>query len=437
MVCRFTGRVWGSVTVVSLAISLVACATGGSEQTPTADAAGGPDGASAAVDAGTVDQVGEPDASVPDAAIPPSAVVSLSPGVLAIARGGAGMLTVTLDQPAVAGGAVVLLESDDPGGSTFSIPSQVTVPEGEIQASFAVSSVAVGGPFDVRATFGASVQTSSVLVVPALVSVGPQTSSDVLFGTTATFVVTFEENVQTAVSVDLTTTGAGLITIPGTVTIPANASSATFPVTGAALGGPVTINASIGSVTVSTSARVVGLFLSEILYDVTGADTMKEWIELYNASPLGIDVTGFRVQVANTMGPYADAMVLSGIVPVGGCVVVGGPLVGSAASNHTPEGFVYFVSADFDPDLGNAGSATGDPGDGLNLVTGSGDVIDNVVYGRNNNDGITDENGLAPTATDVGDAPASQTIERTSPGLGGAWVIQPVPTPADCTPISM
>jgi hypothetical protein len=347
------------------------------------------------------------------------------------------MLTVTLDQPALAGGAVVQLESDDPGGTTFTIPSQVTIPEGEIEASFAVSSVAVGGPFDVRATFGTSVQTSSVLVVPALISVGPQASGDVVYGTTGTFIVTLEANAQTAVDVDLSTTGGGPVTIPNTVTIPANSSSATFPVTGAALGGPATINASIGSVTVSTSARVVGLYFSEILYDVTGTDTMKEWIELYNASPLGIDVTGFRVQVANTMGPYGDAMVLSGIVPVGGCVVVGGPLVGAAASNHTPEGFVYFVSADFSPDLGNAGSATGDPGDGLNLVTTSGNVIDNVLYGRNNNDAITDENGVAPVVTDVGDAPASQTIERTSPGLGGPWAIQPVPTPADCTPISM
>jgi hypothetical protein len=186
---------------------------------------------------------------------------------------------------------------------------------------------------------------------------------------------------------------------------------------------------------VSTTARVVGLYLSEILYDVTGADDMKEWVELYNAAPVAIDVTGMRIQIANTSGPYDDVLTLSGVVPIDGCVTVGGPLVGAAASNFTSDAFVYFVAGDFATDLGNAGSAMGDPGDGINLVTAAGDVVDNVVYGRNNNDLITDENGVAPAVTDVDDAPAAQSIERTAPGLAGPWVIQVVPNPDVCAAI--
>jgi hypothetical protein len=410
------------------------CATAQSDDMPQIDAPGpGPDAPIEDIDAALPD---DPDARPPDAGIPPTEVVSLSPGTLAISRGAAAMLTVTLDRAALPGGAVVTLESDDPGGTTFTIPTSVTVPAGQSAASFMVTSVAVGGPFDVRASFGSSIQAASVVVVPALLSVGPMGSSDITVGTSSTYVVSLEAASAAPVIVTLSTMPTGIASVPATVTIPMGGATASFPVSGTDLGGPVLVRATVGTATVESTARVLGLYMSEVLYDTAGADTGWEWIELYNASGVDIDVTGFKVQpgVAAVDG-YVDALTLAGMVGPGQCVVVGGPNVG--ATNFTPATFVYFVAGDFSTDLGNAGSASGDPGDGLQIITAAGDIIDNVIYGRNNNDMFTDEDGSPSTAPAVGDAPAGQSIERTGPGLAGPWSIQVTPNPGDCVAISM
>jgi len=109
----------------------------------------------------------------------------------------------------------------------------------------------------------------------------------------------------------------------------------------------------------------------------------------------------------------------------GACVVVGGP-------DTNGLDFTYFVEQDFDPDIGNAGSSGSDPADGLQIVDLDGHVLDNVIYGRNNGSGITDEDGETP-APDVGDAAPDKTIERNS-SLG--WVVDVTPNPEDCAAIS-
>lgn len=409
------------------------CATGASGTTP------GDDDAQTGDDASPGDDGSAPtsDAGPPDAQLAPSAISMLTPSSLVLPRGASAAVTVELDQPALGGGAVVLLASpDDPGGAVVAIPTQVTVPAGQSSASFTVMAMGQGGPIDIHATFEASEVTSSVQVVPALVSLTPG-NADVVVGTTVTYTVTLEGPAAALVVVNLSSSSTAVATTPPTVPIPMGASSATFGVTGVALGGPVAVTAAIGPASVSASARVVGLYLSEALYDVSGTDTTKEWVELWNGAPVAIDITGMKLGVANTAGAYVDALTLAGSVAPGQCIVVGGPLVGAAASNFTPEGFAYFVTGDFNPDLGNAGSVAADPGDGLSLVTATGDVVDNVLYGRNNNDLITDENGAAPGMCDVTDVATGHSIERTAPGLAGPWVDQVAPTPGNCTPVSL
>ncbi len=417
-------------TLVALAVT-AGCASGAADDVPTIDAAPGADDAPS-FDAEPI----VPDADPPDAGLPPSAVVSLAPGTLAITRGADGTLTVTLDREALVGGQVVTLESDDPGGAVFTIPASVTVPAGEISASFMVSSVAVGGPVDVRASLGASVQAASVVVVPALIGVGPTGSSDITIGTSGTYAVTLEAASTAPVTVSLMTSPPGIADVPPTVTIPMGGAQASFPVTGTALGGPVLLTATVGTASVQSTARVLGLYMSEVLYDVAGGDTTWEWIELYNASPVAIDVAGMKVRTAvSSIDGYVDTLTLAGSIPSGNCAVVGGPMVGP--TNFTSATFVFFFAGDFSTDLGNAGSAAGDPGDGLSIVTAGGDVIDNVIYGRNNNDMFTDENGVGTTPPAVGDAPSGQSIERTGPGLEGPWIIQVAPNPGDCTAVAM
>lgn len=414
-------------------VILVGCATGGGEEPPRIDAPVGTADAATEDGAGAIDATpGTPDAAAPpDAQPPPSAVVSLTPASVIVPRTQQAELTVTIDRPAHAGGAVVTVVSDDP--AVAGVPASVTIPAGAISATFLVSGDAAGGPVTVRAQFLASEETASVRVIPAVVSVAPVTSSDIVLGTTVSYAVTLEAPTPVMAALPVSTAAPGIVSVPASVNVPAGATSGNFGVGGVGLGGPATITAGGATAT----ARVVGLWFSEVFYDpastaMTTSDSMREWVELYNGTTVPIDTTGMQILVANSASGYNDALTLAGTVPAGGCATVGGPLVGADAANYTPDGFVYLFAGDFTPDLGNAGSAASDPGDGLSLATAAGEVIDNVLYGRNNNDMIADELGAA-SAMDVGDAPSGQSIERTTLTT---WAIQVAPTPGDCTPIA-
>jgi hypothetical protein len=416
---------------VAGACALGACATGG-EGDP--DGAAGPD-APPAIDAPPGAADGGPDG----AGGMPTAIVEVSPQVVTLARGATAEVTVTLDAPAAAGGAEVTLDApSDPGMAVVGFPPALTIPEGAAEASFTVTAIGAGGPLDVRASFRGTVDWSSVRVIPALVSLSPP-ATDVVAGATVTYTVMLEGPVDATAAIALESSAPAVLSVPASVNVGGGASSATFGATASAtLGGPITIAASVGiGGGVTATARVVGVYMSEVFYDVSGTDDMKEWIELWNGAPVAIDLAGMRVQVDNNGSGYDDVLTLAGTLTPGQCAVLGGPMSGAAAMNFTPDGFVYLVAGDFSTDLGNAGSATGDPGDGLSLVTASGAVVDNVIYGRDNADLILDENGVAPAAPDVGDAPAAQSIERTAPGLAGPWTIQIAPNPGNCTPVSM
>jgi hypothetical protein len=304
----------------------------------------------------------------------------------------------------------------------------VLVPPGETSVVFDVGGVVDGGPFTIDASVGGGEpMTISARVVPALASFTPG-SADVTVGSAGAYTLTLDGAAPVPLVVTLTSSAAAIATAPATVTIPQGATSVNVAVSGAGLGGPAMISASVGGGQVTAAARVLGLYLSEVLFDVTSTDTGKEWVELYNASTVAIDVTGMRLRSANGTGGYVDALTLAGTVPAGGCVVVGGPMdsVGITAAQ-------YFQAVDFSPDLGNASSGAAD---GLSLVTATGAIVDNVLYGSSNADKLTDENGVDPTNADVGIAPANQTVERTAPGLAGPWQIQATPSPGNCTPIA-
>ncbi len=165
-----------------------------------------------------------------------------------------------------------------------------------------------------------------------------------------------------------------------------------------------------------------GLLLSEVLYDVPSGDDGFEWIELYHSGTETIDLAQFSLGWGGTT--YSNSAQLSGTIVPGEVFVVGGP--SSDASNANP---TYDLVLNFSSDLQNSGS----PGDGIALynlpeasVTGSTVPIDAVIYGPNNNSGLIDETGSA-NPPEVGDAPESQSIERTD--LAGSWQIQSSPTP--------
>jgi hypothetical protein len=156
---------------------------------------------------------------------------SLTFSPASVLPGGACSGTVTLNLPAPAGGWLVNLSSNE---ADDTVPSSVTVPQGKTTASFPVT-VQTGATMGVTVVITASdvdVTINQNLTVLALytsgVSISPSIASA---GSTATGTVTLNAVTPLAFTVNLSSQYPNLVGVPATLTIPANASSATFQIT--------------------------------------------------------------------------------------------------------------------------------------------------------------------------------------------------------------
>lgn len=169
------------------------------------------------------------------------------------------------------------------------------------------------------------------------------------------------------------------------------------------------------------------ILLNEVYYDApSGVDEgASEWIELCNSSSTSVDISGWAIESAGASFSESWTFPSGTRIPPGGYLVFG-PGAGDAD--------------EFSPNLQNGGSAT----DGVRLVTGSGTVIDTLLYDSNNTNGLIDDNGstAGPFAPDVS---AGRTLARFPDcsewtNDGDDWVesaeLTPGtanPSPADCT----
>lgn len=171
--------------------------------------------------------------------------------------------------------------------------------------------------------------------------------------------------------------------------------------------------------------------LSEVLYDPSGGNNNKQWIELYNPCPEEIVLTDTYSLGWGGDDYAAEGIDLVGAIASSGCFVVGGP--NSDNSNANP---VYDQNEDLhrDPQTAHDGVA-----DGVALfdmvegdVTAETLPIDAVIYGDENSNGLLDPNGDTPVPH-VQRAPEGQSIRRTA--RTSTWIIEPSPAPNDCMPM--
>jgi|GEM_PF-1069426 len=158
--------------------------------------------------------------------------------------GGKVNLTVSLATNAPAGGTVVALSSNH---AAAPVPASVTIAAGTKSATVVVTTLPVTATTHVTftATLGATARTAVSRLEPAIVSYvyGPPTAKG---GTRVTMQVTLNAPAPPGGAVVTTTsTHVALAPVPATVTIPAGALSATFPIDTAAVGAntAVTIRA--------------------------------------------------------------------------------------------------------------------------------------------------------------------------------------------------
>jgi hypothetical protein len=107
-----------------------------------------------------------------------------------------------------------------------------------------------------------------------------------------------------------------------------------------------TMTARMGDSTKDAVLRIGGLEVAEVLADPMGADDKLQWVKLHNRTTIPIDLNS-NYQLKAGEGSYEFLSYnLSGTIPAGGCVVVGGPL--QSPANAEPN---YTQAADFVPDI--------------------------------------------------------------------------------------
>lgn len=171
-------------------------------------------------------------------------------------------------------------------------------------------------------------------------------------------------------------------------------------------------------------AGVEFIRLNEVVANPEGSDTDAEWVELHNAGTESVRLDRWIIEGAKSSWAVQATLPTGLEIAPGGFVVIGGPLATD-------------VDVEASIDLGNAGSN----GDGVRLVDCEGYVVDTVIYGENNDDGLEDDTGaIALTlAPEMGDG---ESIARYPDGAdtdlsNDDWKLCSTPSPgvanSECT----
>jgi hypothetical protein len=211
------------------------------------------------------------------------------------------------------------LSSND---SKVGVPSSVTVPAGNSSASFPVTvpSASLGETAQISAS-DADVTLTQNLNVKALYTSGISLSPSLVYaGSTSTGTVTLNAATPSGFTVKLASQYPALVGIPSTLTIPANASSATFQITtkAAANGGTYAawINASDvaaskqATITVQ-SAHVIQLSLNPTT--VAGGSGVTGHLTLNVPAPSGGLLVNLASQYPNLVGVPASVTIPAGL----------------------------------------------------------------------------------------------------------------------------
>jgi hypothetical protein len=210
-------------------------------------------------------------------------------------------LTVSLTGPAQ-GNTVVTVTS----GSANLTVTNVTIPSGATSATVPVTAVAQNADVTVTAQLGVQIQTTHVRVLgateaPSTVTLSPNDTA-VAVGGTVPFTVTLDVPALVSTQVSLAVNPAAG-SLPATVTVAPNQTTATFTYTNQSTSGAATVTATLGgstsnaTVTVSTGAN--HLVINEVDYDQAVNPDSTEFVELYNPSAAAISLAGKQLLLVN------------------------------------------------------------------------------------------------------------------------------------------
>ncbi len=203
--------------------------------------------------------------------------------------------TVTLATAAPTGGAVINLSS---ASLSVKTPTSLTIPAGSTSANFSVTTLGVSATslVTVTATYGSTLKTCVVTLLPAGISNLSVSPNSVVGGSNNTVTGTVSINGQAGpfgAVVTLTSSMPSAATVPAKVTIASGASSATFTINtlGVTAAKTVTITANLGGKTTTATLTVNPASLSSVSVDpssvVGGTSSQGGLVTLNGAAPVG------------------------------------------------------------------------------------------------------------------------------------------------------
>jgi hypothetical protein len=317
--------------------------------------------------------------------------------------------TVELSDPAPAGGVVVTLSSSNP--SVASVPGSATVPAGAVSVTFpiATNAVAASTSVTVSASYAGATRTATLTVTRGTVisslTVSPST---VVGGNPSTGTVTLSGAAPAGGAVvTLSSSNSSVASVPGSVTVPAGASSVTFPIVTSAVAAStsVTVSASYAGATRTATLTVSrGTVISSVTVSpstVVGGNPSTGTVTLSGAAPAG------GVVVTLSSSNSSAASVPGSVTVPAGASSVTFPIVTSAVAASTS----VTVSASY---AGATRTAT--------LTVSRGTVISSVtvspstVVGGNPSTGTVTLSGSAPAGGAVVTLSSSNSSVASVPG---------------------
>jgi len=202
--------------------------------------------------------------------------------------------TISISGPAPVGGTVVSLASSS---LSALVPTSVTIPVGQMTATFTVSTNLVANDTSAvisAVVYGVKVKSTLSILGPKVISV-TAASASIASGATTTGTVTLSTNAPVGGKVvTLTSSNTGVATVPVSVTVPAGFRTATFTITAGtvAVNTAVTItagtNGSTGtaSVTVTLPAAALSTLTTNVTA-ATGGVNVTGTVTLTRAAPTG------------------------------------------------------------------------------------------------------------------------------------------------------
>ncbi len=206
--------------------------------------------------------------------------------------------TVTLAAAAPAGGVLVTLGA----GGPVTVPGSITIPVGQMNGTFAVTTTSVGSntPVVVTAVSGTTVQTTLNVNAPtatqaalASVSILP---NPVTGGNSATGTVTLQAAAPAGGALVNLASANNAVTVPGSITIPVGQMSGNFAVTTTAVGSNTSVVVTaVSGTTVQTTLNVNAPTATQAALTsvtiapnpVTGGNSATGTVTLQAAAPAG------------------------------------------------------------------------------------------------------------------------------------------------------